>query len=161
MIAKSAPILTTNALTSAPQIRKTLNMISRRRKTQRVKRDGTVAVEMAFILPLLFLIVFTSIEFGRMNVIRHTVDNAAYESARRAIVPGVSADDVEAEARRMMRTVGARGVEVTITPAVIDIDTPEINVEVSVRCEDNGFLAAKFFAGKSLVGTCTLRREDI
>lgn len=121
---------------------------------------GSLAVEMSLVLPLLFLVVLTSIEFSRMNVIRHTASNAAYEGARRGIVPGATAADVENVARGIMAATGARGVTVTVTPAVIDIDTPEIIVEVSVSCHDNGFLAPKFFNGATFVGVSRLRRED-
>lgn len=133
----------------------------RTKKTSRKKRRGAVTVEMAITLPLLFLIVMTSIEFGRLNVIRHTVDNAAYEAARRAIVPGVSAETAEDEARRIMSIVGARGVDVQISPSVLQVDTPEVNVNVSVSFDENGFLAPFFFAGRRVVGSVTMTRETL
>lgn len=125
------------------------------------KRQGAVSVEMAITLPLLFLVVLTSVEFGRMNVIRHTIDNAAYEAARKAIVPGVAAADAEREARRIMDIVGAQGVNVQITPPVLEIDTPQVNVDVSVDFGQNGFLTPFFFAGKRISGSVTMRREDL
>ena len=118
-------------------------------------------MEMAITLPLLFLVVLTSVEFGRMNVIRHTIDNAAYEAARKAIVPGVAAADAEREARRIMDIVGAQGVDVRITPPVLEIDTPQVNVNVSVDFGQNGFLTPFFFAGKRISGNVTMRREDL
>ena len=125
------------------------------------QRRGAVAVEMAFALPLLFLFVLGSIEFGRMNVIRHTIDNAAYEAARRAIVPGSTQADAETVANSIMATVGAKGVNVVVTPPVILIDTPEVNVNVTVDCSANGFIAPIFFAGRQLVGNATLKREQL
>lgn len=130
-------------------------------KSRKNLREGAVAVEMAITLPLLFLIVLTSIEFGRMNVIRHTVDNAAYEAARKVIVPGSTAAEADQEARRVMAIAGARGVRVDVTPSIIQLDTPEVRVEVTVDAARNGFLAPRFFAGKQLVGRCTLRREEL
>ena len=129
-------------------LRKNVVPFARRIKpTSRNSRRGAVAVEMAITLPLLFLVVLASVEFGRMNVIRHTVDNAAYEGARKA--------------RRIMSIIGAQGVVVNITPSLIDIDTPEINVVVTVNCDQNGLLAPVFFAGKQLTGEVTMRREDL
>ncbi|MEM8677771.1 MAG: TadE family protein [Planctomycetota bacterium] len=125
------------------------------------RRRGAVAVEMAMTLPLLLFIVFASVEFGRMNVIRHSVDNAAYEAARKVIVPGATAADADREARQLMNIVGARGVTVQLTPAVIQLDTPEITVEVSVRADQNGFIVPQFFGGKQLVGRCTLTRDTL
>ena len=124
-------------------------------------RTGAVAVEMAVTLPLLFLIVFASIEFSRMNVIRHTASNAAYEAARRAIVPGSTATDAEDVARSLMASCGARGVNVSVIPGVIAADTPEVEVVVNVDCDANGFIANQFFDGKSFEGRSRLRREDL
>jgi Flp pilus assembly protein TadG len=125
------------------------------------RRRGAVTVEMAITLPIVFLIVLTAVEFGRLNVIRHTLDNSAYEAARKAIVPGSTAQDAEQEARRIMDIVGAQGVDVQITPAVLDIDTPEVNVNVSVDFGQNGFITPFFFAGKRITGNVTMRREDL
>ena len=129
------------------------------KRRRRNDRTGAVAVEMALTLPLLFFIVFTSIEFSRMNVIQHTVDNAAYEAARRGIVPGATEQDVDDVARSIMRTCGARGVEVTVNPSNIQLDSPEITVTVAVEADQNGFLAPRFFRGESLIGRSTLTRE--
>ena len=83
------------------------------------------------------------------------------EAARRAIVPGSTAADAETVANSIMATVGAKGVNVVVTPPVILIDTPEVNVNVTVNCDANGFIAPIFFAGKQLVGNATLRREQL
>lgn len=122
---------------------------------------GAVAVEMAITLPILFLFVFTSIEFARMNVIRHTVDNAAYEAARRAIVPGATAQDAKDVAQSILSTVGTKGVNVTVTPATIQLNTPEVRIDISVACDQNGFIIPVFFRGKQLTGRSTLRREAL
>ncbi len=130
-------------------------------KKYRRKTRGAVVVEMAITLPIFFLFTFACVEFARMNVIRHTIDNAAYEAARRAIVPGSTAADAEAVARNIMGTVGANGVNVVVNPAVIRLDTPQVMVDVTVNCDANGFIAPVFFSGKQLNGRSTLRRETL
>ena len=127
----------------------------------RKRRKGAAAVEFALTAPLLFLFVFTSVEFARMNMIRHTVDNAAYEAARAGIVPGATAANVEARARSIMSYVGAVSVDVVITPSVILPETEAVTVEVSVPCNQNAFLAPHFFADGTLVGTTTMTREAL
>jgi len=138
----------------------TMNKVPSRRRISHNRR-GTLAVEMALTMPLLFLVILTSIEFSRMNVIRHTASSAAYEAARRAIVPGATAAQADGIARRIMATSGATGVIVDVTPAVINIDTEEVTVEVTVPIASNGFVVPKFFSGQSFVGISTLRREDL
>ncbi len=124
------------------------------------QRRGVAAVEFALTAPILFLLIMTSVEFARMNTIRHTVDNASYEAARRGIVPGATAADVETVARQVMSYVGASGVKVAITPPVIKEDTKTITVRVFVDANDNGFIVPRFFKNKQLVGVSTLDREQ-
>ena len=131
------------------------------KRRARNRRKGAAAVEFAITAPFLFLFVFTSVEFGRMNMIRHTVDNAAYEAARAGIIPGATAENVEARARSIMSYVGAVSVDVVITPAMILPESEEVTVEVSVPCNQNGFLAPYFFADSVLVGTTTMTREAL
>jgi len=115
---------------------------------------------MAIVTPLLFLLVFASVKFAGMNMIRHTVDNAAYEAARRGMVPNATAADCVATATSIMNTVGANGTAVDVQPSVIQDDTEQIQVTVSVACDENGFLAPKFFSGLRMEGTSTLTREQ-
>lgn len=124
-------------------------------------RQGAVSVEMAVTLPVLFLVVFASIEFSRMNVIRHTASNAAYEGARAAIVPGGTATDAENIARSLMGTCGAREVNVQVVPATINENTPEVEVIVTIDCDSNGLIASQFFRGKQFIGRSRLEREAL
>ncbi len=124
-------------------------------------RQGAVAVEMAITLPILFLILFASVEFGHMNVIRHTVDNAAYEAARRAILPGATAASVRTVAEQIMEAVGATGVDVQVTPASLDRRVDEVTVRVSVPFDSNGWITPVLASGSDITGQSTLRREQL
>lgn len=135
-------------------------MIRSHARSRRAVRSGAVTVEMAIATPLLFLLIFAAIEFSRMNMIRHTVDNAAYEAARRVIVPGADAADAEDRATQLLRTIGVRNGEIEVVPETIDNDTQEVVVTVSVPADGNGFIAPRFFQGHSFVGSCRLARED-
>ena len=94
-------------------------------------------------------------------MIRHTVDNAAYEGARAGIILNADANAVIATAEDLMNAVQANGVDVVVSPATIEDDTQEIVVTVSVPADQNGFITPKFFAGKSFVGECRLSHDDI
>lgn len=125
------------------------------------RRKGAVTVEMAVTVPILFLFVFAALEFCGMNNMRHTVDNAAYEAARRGIVPGARTPDVVTEATNIMSFVGARNVNVTVDPAAFDDSTPELTVTVTVPAAGNGWLTPMFFRNTDmLVGQCRMAREE-
>ena len=123
------------------------------------KRSGATTVEFAITIPILLLILFTTLEFSRMNVIRQTAVNAAYEGARRGIVPGSTANEVQQIATSVLDTVGVHGSTVTVTPTVLTPDTTEVTVDVTIPVAENGWLSARFFAGKNVATSCTLRRE--
>lgn len=125
------------------------------------KRRGALTVEMAIVLPVFFLFLFAAIEFGRMNMLRHTVDNAAYEAARTAIVPGGDAATAEQAAVDLLAAIGARGVTVQVDPSVITDDTPEVTVTVVCPCNENSYVGPSFFKDKNLTGVSKLRRERI
>lgn len=124
-------------------------------------RQGAVMVEFAIVAPLVFLVIFTMFEFSRMNVIRHTADNAAYEAARMVMVPGASADDAVAEANRILAVVGARGSDVSVTPSVIERSTREVTVEVEVPMSRNALVAPHFTGESSIHSRATLRTERV
>jgi hypothetical protein len=98
-------------------------------------------------------------EFGWLNVIRHTADNAAYEAARTAMVPGATAAEARDKANAILNIVGARGASVTITPATLTPDTEEVTVQVEVPLNSNGLILPRFTKNKTLRSSSTLQTE--
>ena len=130
-------------------------------RSHKRNRSGVAAVEFALASAVLCLVVAVSIEFGRMNMIRHCVDNAAYEGARAGIVLNADVNVVRNTAIDVMKSAKARGVTVEVAPTPIVDDTPEIVVTVTVPAGQNGFITPRFFAGRSFVGECRLTRDDV
>ena len=125
------------------------------------RRKGAVTVEMAITVPILFLFVLAALEFCGMNNMRHTVDNAAYEAARRGIVPGARSADVINEATTIMSFVGAQDITVNVDPLGFDDETEELTVTITVPVANNGWLAPIIFDSSDvLVGQCRMRREE-
>jgi Flp pilus assembly protein TadG len=123
------------------------------------KRRGATMVEFAIVAPVVILFVFAAIEFTRVISIRHSVDNAVYESARLAMVPGGTATDAQNESRRLLAAMGIKDYLVDVTPAVLTSDSPTVTVRISVPLDANSYLPQKFFAGRTLRRELTLRRE--
>lgn len=86
----------------------------------RNKERGAVAVEMALVLPVMLLIMFGIIEFGRYFWLEHSITAAATEGARMAILdPSIVSDaEVNAWAEQVASDGGVTsGVTVTVSPA--------------------------------------------
>jgi Flp pilus assembly protein TadG len=122
-------------------------------------RCGATAVEFAVTAPIFFLFLLASFEFGWLNVIRHTADNAAYEAARTVMVPGATAAEAEAKANALLGLVGARGARVRVTPNRISPDTKEVTVVVEVPMARNGLILPRFSSKTTLRSRSTLQTE--
>jgi Flp pilus assembly protein TadG len=122
-------------------------------------RRGTAAVEFAITAPAFFIFLLASFEFGWLNVIRHTADNAAYEAARTAMVPGATAADALDVANGLLSIVGARGATISITPSAITPETDSVTVEIDVPMNRNGLIVPRFTSTTTLQSSATLRTE--
>lgn len=125
----------------------------------RRQRRATTTVEFAVTLPVVLLLFFGSIEFSRVNLLRHTAAQAAYEGARRGIVPGATAGDVEDVTAQILDSAFAAGYTVTVTPSTITQNTTEVTVDISLPLAANGWIEPLYFGGKTLTKSFTLQRE--
>ena len=128
----------------------------RRRAKQ---RRGVVATEFAITLPVLLLFFFAAFEVARFSMLIHTVENAAYEGARTGIIPGASATNVEAEAARILGTLGVRNATITITPSTIEDDTESVTVDIRVPFGPNSFAPSILFGDAVVQRDLTMIRE--
>jgi hypothetical protein len=106
------------------------------------------------------LFTFAGIEFSRVNMMRNTAENAAYEGARRGIVPGTTAAECEAEAAQLLADVGIVGGACVVTPNPILSTTSAVSVTVTIPIDSaNAFVTPRFYAGKSVQASVSLPRE--
>lgn len=126
---------------------------------KRNKRRGASAVEFALTAPVLFTLFFAAYEFSRANMIRHTVDIAAYEGARQGIIPGATAAEVAGRVNAVLAPVGMSGVIVNVTPDPITRASRQVTVNVEVPMTGNGWILPRFVGGLRLASVSTLARE--
>jgi Flp pilus assembly protein TadG len=126
---------------------------------QHTRRRGAAAVEFAITAPVFFVFLLAAFEFGWLNVLRHTADNAAYEGARAAMVPGATAAEAKNKANSILKIVGAKKATVSITPSVLSPSTKEVTVAVDMPMKSNGLIVARFTKKTILHSESTLRTE--
>jgi len=136
-----------------------MNKQQRNSSTRRSNRTGAAAVEFAIVAPIFFILVIGSLEFGRLNVIRHTADQAAYEAARHAMVPGATVAEARQHAQRMLRIVGTRGATIDVNPAVLGPDVDEITVTIDVPLNQNGWITPRFTQSATIHAVSRLKTE--
>lgn len=129
-------------------------------KASRIKsRNGATVVEFAIVVPFVLAAFFAAFEFSRVAMIRHAADNAVYEGAREAIIPGGTANRAQARATELLSVIGVNDADIRIQPAAINDDTVNVTVRVSVGLDNNSLLPLNFFGGKRIVRELTMRRE--
>lgn len=134
-----------------------VNALRLRRKDRALRcRCGATTVEFAIVVPIIFAMFLGTVEITRLNFIRHSAANAAYEGARKSIVPGSTTQEAKTEALRLMNAVGvANGVTTTVASTATTV-----TVTVSVPVNQNSWGVAKFSSGMNIVQSCTLSRES-
>lgn len=123
------------------------------------RRRGVTTVEFAIVAPIVFLFFFAAFEFCRASMIRHTADNAVYESCRLGMLPGTTIAEIRDQANQVLSTAGITTAQIDIQPPRMELDTPQLTVAITVPLDDNSFVPPNFFGGKSITRSLTLRRE--
>lgn len=118
-------------------------------------RPGTVTVEFALVLPIALFLTFGMVEFSRVNMIRNSMQNAAYEGARTAIIRGGSNAEAKETAIDVMETMRVKNTEVIVNDA-----NGFVEVIVTVPLHENMWVAPKYFAKTNIVKKCTLTKES-
>lgn len=118
-------------------------------------RFGAVTVEFALVASILFGTFMAAAGFCRLSMMRHTLDNAVYEAARKSIVPGATATEIESQAKGVLATLGISNAKVEVDPKVISDETEFVTVNVSIPLGEALFIPSKSSMNRSL----KMRRE--
>ena len=134
-------------------------MSSRRRLP---KRLGTAAVEFAVVSPLVLLLLFGMVEFGRMLMVQQILTNASREGARRAIIESSTVPEVTAVVADYLKANSVSGATLDVGPT--DLTTvgagEPVVVSVSVLYDQVSWLPVpRYLGGVLLQGESTMRAE--
>ncbi|MCU0712460.1 MAG: pilus assembly protein [Pirellula sp.] len=128
-------------------------------KSSRSTRRGATTVEFAMVAPIAFLLLFGSLELGHANMVFHSAEAAAYEGARKGIVPGATAAECIAEANEMLQLCRVRGGNVTVIPATLTPNDASVTVRIEVPYRSNSLIVPFFTRSLVINRECRLSRE--
>lgn len=140
---------------------------TRQRKRSYRRPRGTVSVEMAMVAPVIFLMIFGSIEFGRMMMVRQALTNAARDGCRKAcLVTTRDSKDAELVAREALIAViqdatGNESLMVDVSPAFTQSPASgtAIKTTVEIACADVSWLPPFFTADARIRCSASMNRE--
>jgi hypothetical protein len=138
------------------------NFSSRLRSRKRhKKRNAAAIVELAFVLPILFTLLFGTIEACAMLHLQQTLEIAAYESARISLVPTSKTKLVQETAERFFKNRNVNEGTITISPSNFETLPIGTNITILVTAPASGNLPLPpmFFSGKSLSASCSMMKE--
>lgn len=128
---------------------------------RRVRR-GAALVEFAIVAPILFLLIFGMIEYGRMVMVQQVLTNASREGCRIAVLDGTTTVDVNTTISNYLTAAKITGATVTVTPNPPNnagYGAP-VTVKVSVAFNKVSWLPTPLFiGGKTLSASTVMRRE--
>lgn len=138
------------------------------------KRQGQALVEFALCLPILLLILFGIMDFGRMFLAQHTMTLAAQNATRAAIIPDTQIAQCDALIASSMNAIGYQagdyvvtysivpgGVGAPITGTIDGSSGDTVRVEVQLQ---NGYQSLfpgllPFMDGLNITGSTSMRHE--
>jgi Flp pilus assembly protein TadG len=136
--------------------------------TKAVRRRGVAMLEMAFVLPILLLLLVGILEMGRVVMISQIATNATREAARRAIIPGATDSTVLGICNNYLDRGGisATGRSVQVlngggsSSSLDSIQSHEpVTIRVSIPFSENTWGFAQIMGGRSFTSSVTMRRE--
>ncbi len=135
----------------------TLRVVTRRRDVNRSR--AAAIVEFAVVLPLLLTILFGIIEYGWVFMVRQTLQTAAREGCRIAVLQ-TSTEPYTAVNNRVSQVMAPTGLAYTVTMSHATAASPVESVEVSVPYNEVSLMGGFFGThAYDLAGTCSMRKE--
>ncbi len=129
-------------------------------------RRAAATVEFAMVAPLLFTLVFSAIDCGRVMMALDVIANASRDGARTGTLPGKANSDVTAAVNAQVSAAGLSGAttSVTVGGTSADVSTAnqgdQIAVTVTVSYSSVGWLPTSWlFGGTNLSQTTVMRHE--
>lgn len=97
---------------------------TRSRRTGVVNQRGAAVVETAILLPLLLLLLFGIVEFGRFAMVHHSATTAGREATRFGVASGVTANGVPhyADCDAIREAARELAFGITLSDAQITVD---------------------------------------
>jgi Flp pilus assembly protein TadG len=114
------------------------------------------------VVPVLVLLVFGMIEFGRLMMVEQILTNAARVGARKGSLPGTTSSDVTTAVTTYMNNSGLSGYSSTVSPDPSTANPGDgITVTVSIPFSKVSWLPTpQWLGGKTISASVVMAKES-
>ena len=126
------------------------------------ERRGMAIIEFAAVAPVLFLVVFSTIEFGRVFMAIQSLEEASRSGCRVAILRGTTTSEIEAEVTRVLAPAGISNVKVSTIPQNVTTAArwAPVSVTVAASFDSMSWLPLpQYLSGRTYTSSCTMPKE--
>ena len=116
-------------------------------------------VEFSLVLPIFLMILFAGVEFSRICLVRNAAHDAAYQAARRVMVPGATVADANTEATRLLSVFGVNQFTLTVSPTPITLAADRVTVSINIPASQCGWITPLFTSRLTIRAGSTLFAE--
>ena len=101
------------------------------------RKRGATTVEMAIVLPVFLAILFGFIEISRLSFAVNTTEVALIKATRELSLPNSTAESGKSAAKGYLTRLGysEENITVTVTPATLTENTPEVTMEIQLSMQ--------------------------
>lgn len=126
------------------------------------RRKGAAVVEMAIVTPLLLIFAFGTLEATTAIHLQQSLEIAAYEGARVALLPDTDAGNVEAACNQLLDSRKIKSAVVSVTPSNYQNEPYGTNIEVTVTAalSQNSIVPLLVLRSRSLTATVVMMKEQ-
>lgn len=160
-VPRGQPVQGTHA---APFSQRTTVKLEKVCRLCRKDRQGAAVVEFAVVAPVLILLIFGMVEFGRMVMVQQVLTNAAREGARVGVLDDSTVTDVQTTVNNYLTGGGVKGATVTVSPNPLSsagYGAP-VTVTVTVPFSQVSWLPSPMFLKTTTMSASTaMRRESV
>jgi len=131
-------------------------------------RRGSTVLDLALVMPMFLSLAFGTVEYGYYFFVKNTLQGAAREGVRRAIVPGASSSNITSAVNQVMTAAGFSSGEYSVSvlpagwttaPAGTDITVTVSATWGSIGVEPLPDALGGISSSKVLSGTTVMRSD--
>ena len=112
-------------------------MLKKLRKKRSAERAGAAAVEFALVVPIFLLFSAVCLDFARLSLARHVVQNGCYRAARLAMTEGATREETIEAVEDYLGMFGFQASEGSIVAGQIFLDDEGRALPVNTTTEFN------------------------